>query len=298
MQQYYTHLISPAQLSLLQTCTSDSVNENVNDLIIFDASIPPVGGAEKPSKCWPAFKIKNAKRFDLEKDFSDTQAKFPHTLPSIEQFCEQAQKLGVNTDSQIVIYDDLGIFSSARAWWMFKAMGHKNVAVLDGGLPLWLDQQYPHSNDKAEENIERLGSLGNFKAHFDKTAFCDHALVTQYLSSDHKRVLDARGENRFLGRVAEPRAGVRRGHMPGAINLPYSQLLSNGCLLPIEELKVIFSGLIKHDDAIITTCGSGVTACILLLAAQLAGYDNITVYDGSWSEWGQLTELPVITSET
>ena len=291
MSPYFTDLITATQLSSI--LSSNSAKDN---LVILDASIPPVGTKIQPSQQWPNFAIQDAQRFDLEYNFSDLSNPLPHTLPSKEQFTKQAQLLGINTETQIVLYDDQGIFSSARAWWMFKAMGHKNVAVLDGGLPLWLSLNLPCFDATCNHRSSFEKCLGDFKATYNELAFCDRYKVLRNLKQTNIKIVDARSESRFLGKTPEPRSGVRSGHMPGAINLHYAQLLSKGCFLSVEQLKSLFLDLVEQDDAMIMTCGSGVTACILLLGAHLCGFENTCVYDGSWSEWGILLELPVTTS--
>lgn len=282
MQTTYTHLITASELNdILDSQT----------LVILDATIPPVGAMSEAEHRWPTTTIPNARRFDLENDFSDLQGQFPHTLPSVEQFEQQAKNLGINHDSQIVVYDSYGIFSSARAWWMFKAMGHKNIAVLDGGLPSWMTRGYPTNT-----SIDTNNSIaqGNFIANYSSNYFCDHQVVLDALTNEQISILDARAAARFSGQAAEPRAGVRSGHMPNAINLPYSCLLENGHMKPKAELINCFNELNTNEHTLITSCGSGVTACILALAAEIAEYERIRVYDGSWSEWGSLTQLPVV----
>ncbi len=278
----FQSLISPEQLNTIL---------HQPNLVILDASIDPVGNTKKPEFCWPKVAIYGAKRFDLKIDFSDPDNTLPHTMPSVEQFTLHAQKLGINQNSQIVVYDDLGIFSSARAWWMFHAMGHKTVAVLNGGLPAYLQENY--LTFSPNEQLTHTNKLGNFIGHYEPQYFCNEEKVLENLHAKHCKIIDARGAARFSGLEEEPRAGMRSGHMPSAYNIPYSSLLSQGALLPDEKLKNHLQAIAKEDQQLIFTCGSGITACILALAAKRSGYKYLTVYDGSWSEWGQLNELPV-----
>jgi thiosulfate/3-mercaptopyruvate sulfurtransferase len=213
----------------------------------------------------------------------------PHMMPAQELFQQEARKLGINADSVVIVYDDVGLYASPRAWWMFRAMGHAQVAVLDGGLPKWIKEergiikQYDNSRD------------GNFLANLDTGLFCDFEVVLKGLYEPGCQILDARSAGRFKGIDAELRPGVRPGHMPNAKNLPFPEGLSGGELKSAEELSDLFSQLIEKDQKIITSCGSGITACILTLAATVAGYENLAVYDGSWAEWGLPSKLPVVT---
>jgi thiosulfate/3-mercaptopyruvate sulfurtransferase len=265
------------------------------DLVVLDASIPPVGDMQAPAHSWPACCIPKARRFDLNRDFSAPNSDMPHTMPSAVHFERAAQTLGINKQSQIVIYDDLGLFSAARAWYMFRAMGHKNVAVLDGGLPYWLTLNKPTS--VATEYTEhgefgKPGIKGDFAAEAQAGYFCDWREVEKQTHQQAELILDARGSDRFLGIVAEPRVGVRGGHMPNSINLPYSELFTgaenHGLLKSPDELKKIFKHLNVADQPMIMSCGSGVTACILAFAAEISGFNDVRVYDGSWTEWGSL----------
>ena len=286
--QYFTDLISAQQLS-----SALAIENSPHNIILLDASIPPVGCNSQYTPCWPSVTINNAQRFDLEDDFSNNSSHYPHAMPSIEQFTEQVQQLGINTDSQVVVYDEQGIFSSARAWWMFKAMGHKNVTILNGGLPLWIKLGLPTIERVTSDELQAHVTRGNFIASFDETAFCDRFQVADNIKTQQKKLLDARGIGRFSGDVEDPRANVRAGHIPNAIHCHYAQFLSQGCLLPVAELKRILLTKVNIDDDLILSCGSGVTACILLLVAQLSGFDKVTVYDGSWSEWGAINHLPI-----
>lgn len=266
------------------------------DLVILDASIPPIGNMAAPTYSWPKYRIPNARRFDLNQDFSDLKSNLPHTMPSTKQFEEAAKALGINQQSQIVVYDDLGLFSAARAWYMFRAMGHVNIAVLDGGLPYWLKLHKPMANMPFDINDVKNPILGDFIAQEKTGYFCDWHEVEAQIRSQDQLILDARGSRRFRGLDAEPRAGVRSGHMPHAKNLPYSDLLTHGLLKSPDELKNIFNNINSKNQAMIMSCGSGVTACVLALAAALSGCENVRVYDGSWSEWGSLANTEVETT--
>lgn len=259
------------------------------DLVILDASIPPVGGGKEPENKWPFCVIPQAKKFDLNNHFSDLTNALPHSMPSAAHFEKSAQALGINKESQIVVYDNLGLFSAARAWWMFKAMGHKNIAVLDGGLPSWV----AGSNPIMEANEDALIPVGNFKASYVSKLFTNTNYILDNLDNDNVIVVDARAQARFFGQIKEPRAGIRAGHIPQSKNLPYTSLLTNGHFKPINELVLVWENIATKDKQLIFSCGSGVTACILALSAELVGYENLSVFDGSWSEWGADASLPI-----
>ncbi|MGZ9735745.1 sulfurtransferase [Flavobacterium sp. GNP002] len=254
-------------------------------LIILDASLKENQSNLKTDL--ENIQIKGARYFDIKHTFSDTtNSSLPNTLPSTNQFEIEAKKLGINKDSTIVVYDNLGIYSSPRAWWLFKIMGHQNVAVLDGGLPEWIKQDYP-----IEEITENpIYTVGNFKAEFNPELVKSKEQILENIQTKDAILIDARAENRFKGIGDEPRPGLRSGHIPGSINMPYTQLLQNGKFLPKEELATILK---ITDKPLIFTCGSGVTACIDLIAYELIGKNPKSVYDGSWTEWGQLENLPI-----
>lgn len=230
--------------------------------------------------------IKDARFFDIKHTFSDTVNPLPNTLPSPKQFEIEAQKLGINNNSTIVVYDNLGIYSSPRAWWLFKIMGCQNVAVLDGGLPEWIKEGHP-----VEEISENpIYDVGNFEAKFIPELVKSKEQILENIQTKDAILIDARAENRFQGIGDEPRPGLRSGHIPGSINIPYTQLLQNGIFLPKEALVKILK---INDNPLIFTCGSGVTACINLIAYELIDKNPKSVYDGSWTEWGQLENLPI-----
>jgi len=268
----------------------DWLFENLKNpnLVILDATIKkvtsPNSGEESTKE-----QIKGAHFFDIKNKFSEVSAPFPNTILSPKEFQDKVRKLGINNDSIIVVYDDLGIYSSPRAWWLFKSMGHKNVAVLNGGLLAWKEAKYP-----IEKQITHLGNIGNFKVNYNPTLINNYKEVLNSISNKDEIILDARSENRFKGIDPEPRKGLRSGHIPASKNLPYSELIVNNKLKNKKELKNIFTNLISEDQRIIFSCGSGITACILALGAEIAGYEeNVSVYDGSWTEWGSLLELPI-----
>jgi len=264
---------------------------DMDNLVILDATLPKAIAGDT-SKDLPTKRIPGARFFDIKNIFSDTSATFPNTWPGEDVFNEAAQKLGVNKNSAIVVYDDHGIYSSARAWWMFKAMGHTNIAVLNGGLPAWRHAAY----DLEEKTTIEI-KQGDFAGKYNPDFFQDHQNVLDHLSDKEQIVIDARAENRFLGLVDEPRPGLRSGHIPGSKNLPYTDLLIEGKMLDLAELKEKLRSKIPENKKLIFSCGSGITACVLALAAELSGYQNLSVYDGSWTEWGSIPELPIEKGE-
>ena len=266
------------------------------DLVVLDASIPPVGNMAAPSHRWPDYRLLNARRFDLNHDFSDPTSLLPHTMPSASHFEQAAKALAINQQSQIVVYDDLGIFSAARAWYMFRAMGHENIAVLDGGLPYWLKLKKPVVDHQVNIKRKPHRVIGNFIAKEQAGYFCDWRNVEAQTRSQAGVILDARAESRFRGADAEPRAGVRSGHIPNSKNLPYNNLFNQGLFKSPEELAEIFADINANKQAMIMSCGSGVTACVLALAANIIGHKDVRVYDGSWSEWGSLPNTEVVIS--
>lgn len=267
-------------------------NIDAPELIVFDGSMA-APGTQAISKM--DVQIGNAQFFDINQ-VCDKTADLPHMMPSVDEFTEQMQALGVNQDSLIVIYDNKGIFSSARVWWMFKSMSFENVAVLDGGLPAWIKAGFD-VNRQPDPN-HRLPP-GNFSATHLEGYFCDTDRVLTALSDPRINVLDARSAARFHGDEPDPRPNVRAGHMPGALNLHYASLFDTegthaGLLKSKEDLSFIYNQLSPHHRALIFSCGSGVTACILALAATIVGYTDISVYDGSWSDWGSDPRCPVV----
>ncbi len=264
----------------------DLMSQDV-DLHILDASIAfqIPGEMEKIT----GKHIPGARRFDYDTVFCDSTSSLPHMMPPEEDFNRKAQLLGINNDSVIVCYDNAGTFASPRAWWMFKAMGHKQVFVLNGGLPAWIA-----AAGETTSSYKTIEKLGDFNGELHSEYFVDSDSVLRHTSRQSAYILDARSQQRFDGKVPEPRKGIRSGHIPTSFCLPYTQLLEHGHLKSLSGLKKEFNALGCEliNKPIIFSCGSGVTACILLLAAQLIGYSSLTIYDGSWTEWGA-SSLPI-----
>ena len=258
----------------------DWLNENINadNLVVLDATMnKPLDASQK--------QIPNARYFDIKNRFSNTTDPFPNTFPSPELFQEESRLLGICNDSVIVVYDDKGIYSSARVWWLFKAFGYDNVAVLNGGFPAWT---------KAGYRIEPLqlynGETGDFTPNLQPNLMKFFNDIKAISKNKSHQIIDARSAGRFNCEEPEPRAGLRMGIIPNSVNLPYTDLLEDGMLKDENLLKQKFDQLADTDDPLVFSCGSGITACVLALGAEISGYNNISVYDGSWTEWGTLVK--------
>ena len=234
--------------------------------------------------------IPNAVFFDID-EICDKSSDLPHMLPSEQEFSSAMSKLGVGNDQTLVIYDGAGLFAAARVWWTFRVMGVERVYILNGGLPKWIADGHPLENGESQHQ-ER-----NFSARLNHAMVSDSAQILQQLDNKNFQVIDARPEGRFSGKDPEPRPGLKLGHIPGSINIPFPNFINeNGCLKNNDELKQVFDNAkVQLNQPITTSCGSGVAASIVSLALSEIGKNDTKIYDGSWSEWGSKDEFPVET---
>jgi thiosulfate/3-mercaptopyruvate sulfurtransferase len=234
--------------------------------------------------------IPGAVFFDID-DIADETSDLPHMIPTPVKFAARVKKLGLGDGSRIVVYDTSGILPAARVWWHFRAMGHEDVVVLDGGLPKWIAEGRPVEDGPASPQ-ER-----HFTPRWQADIYRSLDQMREIVASGREQIVDARAAGRFEGKDPEPRAGLRGGHMPGARNVPLSALLAgDGTMLPADKLKTVFETAgVDIDKPIVSTCGSGITASVVALALARLGKPRSAVYDGSWTEWGGLADTSVAT---
>ncbi len=251
------------------------------DLRVVDASWYLPGEDRNPFEEYKKSHIPGARFFDID-EIADQESELPHMVPSQELFATKVKTMGIGDGHQIVVYDTAGIFSSPRVWWLFKLMGHREIAVLDGGYPKWLNE------GREVEDILPLFQERHYTVRKQAQKVKSYNEVQTASEEGFSQILDARSSARFKGLAPEPRPGLRAGNIPNSLNLPYTNLLTqNGTMKEkddlLEALKKVGIDLAKP---VITTCGSGITAAILYLALELVGHRNISLYDGSWVEWG------------
>lgn len=249
-------------------------------------------------------RIQGAQFFDLD-GVKNASSALPHMLPPPSAFAAAADALGIEPNTHVVVYDTLGCFSAPRAWYTFRALGHNRVSVLDGGLPLWRAEGRPVEHGETASPVDAATvacaavqmstypeAALNYPARLNSSLVKSmNDVMMSVVERKQARLVDARPEGRFYGIIPEPRPGLRGGHIPGSCSLPFGQVLRpNGTLKSVEELKAVFDAAGAPLDDIAhplwASCGTGVTACIVALAAAVAGRHDVAVYDGSWTEWG------------
>lgn len=255
---------------------------------LLDATYYLPNEAKDAASLFQAAHIPSARFFDIDK-IVDAASPLPHMLPTPDVFAAAVAALGISNTDHVIVYDQRGLFSAARLWWMFRVFGHDAVSVLDGGLPGWVE-----AGGAVASGVPASATPGHFRAGFRAGMVRSLEQMRTNLQSHAELVLDARAAGRFDGSVPEPRPGMKSGHIPGAKSLPFTELLQDGKMLPPAILRAKFAGLgVTPDKKLVTSCGSGVTAAVLTLGLAVAGLPQGALYDGSWSEWGGRDDTPI-----
>jgi thiosulfate/3-mercaptopyruvate sulfurtransferase len=263
---------------------------HLKDVKVVDASWYMPNEKRQPAQEFLGAHIPGAVFFDIDA-IADHETDLPHMMPAPDAFARAVSALGLSDSDTIVVYDGSGIFSAPRAWWALRQMGHEKVFVLDGGLPKW----------KSEGRAVASGAVspapGTFTARPVAALARDYDAVLRHLKHDDAQILDARSNSRFTGEEKEPRPGLKSGHMPGATNIPWRSVVAEGKTLKQDDaLRRIFAEKgVDMRAPIVTTCGSGISAAILMLALEKLGASDVALYDGSWAEWGGRDGAPVAT---
>ncbi len=280
-------LIEPPELAAL-------IESGKDNLKIIDATCAATIPRLSPFQAFQLKHIAQACYFDID-DIADQQAELPHTIPDAHFFAEKVTDLGAHNNQHIVIYDQTGIaFAAARAWWMFRLFGHDNVQILNGGLPAWETEGYATTQDVTETKTSATPFKSTLRPHLLK--YMDDVL--KETNDDQCLILDARAPDRFSGAIKESRDFVGNGHIPSSKNQFFMELIdkSTGKMKSKKELEDILLPYISHTS-ITCSCGGGVTACILALGLFIVGYENASIYDGSWAEWGNKSNnMPIKAS--
>lgn len=271
--------------------SADWLQEHYNDerLQVLDARLLPPGmeAVRDIQAEYLAGHLPDAPYFDIEA-LSDHTSPYPHMLPRAESFAVAMRELGVSSDKHLVVYDEGNLFSAPRAWWMLKTFGVAQVSILAGGLQGWKEAGFVLAT--GEVNLPE----GEFEAHADESRV---KRLTDVLLISHEggaQIIDARPANRFNAEVDEPRPGLHRGHIPNSLNVPWNSLVEQGKLKPEAELQTLFADAgVDITQPVVASCGSGVTAVVVILALTALGARDVTLYDGSWGEWGSRDDLPI-----
>jgi thiosulfate/3-mercaptopyruvate sulfurtransferase len=259
------------------------------DLVVFDATKYLPNEPKDGKTEFLRAHIPGARYFDIDQ-IADPDTDLPHMVPSPGRFAKLMGAFGVGNTSRIVFYDQKGLASAARGWWLMGLFGHDNAAVLDGGLPKWLKEGRPTQDGEPAAPV-----AATFRPDYRAGQLRGVGDILRNVSSGAEQVVDARAAGRFTGAIPEPRAGMRSGHIPGSVSLPYTDLLqADGTFRSPGEVRGLFEAAgVDGSLPVVTSCGSGVTACILTLGLRIAGFPEGAVYDGSWTEWGGRSDTPV-----
>ena len=272
--------------------STDWLGERLNapDIRILDASMYLPTDGRDGRQLYEQAHIPGARFFDID-DVCDDHSPLPHMLPPVEKFVSRVRKMGIGDGHRIIVYDQQGIYSAARVWWMFRLFGHEDVAVLDGGLPKW------QAEGRQVDDIDPDPRERHFTGRRNASMVRDVTQMARAVKLRDEQIVDARAAGRFRGEEIEPRKGLRSGHIPGSANVPFKTLLNDDQTMKSpEETRAIFEAAgVDLTKPVATTCGSGVTACVLTLALHRLGHTRNAVYDGSWVEWGAYDDLEVET---
>lgn len=262
-------------------------------VVLLDASFKLPGATPTAPEEFAERHIPTAQFFDVDK-VADAGNPLPHMMPSEDDFARTVGALGISNDTMVVIYDTPGLMSAGRAWWMFRSFGHCKLAILDGGLKAWMAEGRPVTAEVAAR------SAASYRAVLDPAAVASKADVLANIDSKARDLVDARSAARFAAEEKEARPGLRSGHAPGSLNVPFDRMTdpATGRMKSPSEIAQVFrqAGL-DMERPVIASCGSGVTACALAFGLHLAGKDDVAVYDGAWAEWGMPGDTPVATGQ-